>query len=251
MNALIFAAGLGTRLKPLTDTCHKALISVAGKPMLEHIIRKLKASGAGKIVVNVHHLAPQIRDFLRENDNFGMQIIISDETDCLRDTGGGLEKAFPLLHSPNPQPDDCYLIHNVDIISNCDLLSLVRHHQQSSPKTYATLLVSQRKTSRYLLFDESNRLCGWVNKNTLETKPQGFQYEEGIYREYAYSGIQVVSPCLHPYMPEGVYSIIDFYLSVCKDLNIQCYAKEDLQLIDIGKPETLVKADEFLKHLEE
>lgn len=278
MKAMIFAAGLGSRLKPLTDTRPKALITVGGKTMLEHIILKLKAAGFNEIVINVHHLANQILAFLEANDNFGIKIQISDETDCLLDTGGGLEKASKLLFKPNieqitesceevfDKPDgkinlekalqkvveilqaECYLLHNVDILSNCDLESLVYYHQNSSC-IHATLLVSPRKTSRYLLFNENNLLCGWINKETMETKPAGFQYEEGKYKEYAYSGIQVVSYLVFKSLPKGKYSIIDFYLSVCHKINIQCYVEDDLQLIDIGKPETLVKAEEFLSKL--
>ncbi len=278
MKAMIFAAGLGSRLKPLTDTRPKALIVVAGKPMLEHIILKLKAAGFDEIVINVHHLANQILAFLEANQNFGIKIDISDETDHLLDTGGGLEKASDLLTLSDKEfvikncdkfmekiekgvdskeiiqgmldsiQAECFLTHNVDIISNCDLESLLYYHQHSLYIS-ATLLVSQRQTSRYLLFDEDDMLCGWVNKDTMETKPIGFQYEEGKYQEYAYSGIQVASPALFKYMPKGKYSIIDFYLSMCHKINIQCYVEDDLQLMDIGKPETLEKAEEFLGKL--
>lgn len=280
MKAMIFAAGLGSRLKPLTDTRPKALLVVAGKPMLEHIILKLKAAGFDEIVINVHHFANQILAFLEANQNFGVKIQISDETDYLLDTGGGLEKASYILYPSsldffnstcesvldNMKKDEdpsiekfnrllnsalqeeYYLIHNVDIISNCDLESLAYYHQNSSCVN-ATLLVSQRQTSRYLLFNDNNKLCGWVNKDTMETKPVGFQYEEGKYKEYAYSGIQVVNPTLFKYLPKGKYSIIDFYLSMCHRITVQCYVDDDLQLIDIGKPETLEKAEEFLSKL--
>lgn len=280
MKAMIFAAGLGSRLKPLTDTRPKALLVVAGKPMLEHIILKLKAAGFDEIVINVHHFANQILAFLEANQNFGVKIQISDETDYLLDTGGGLEKASRLLFTPEKEQEDyiprmlhiltnlnkkeetdeaidrliedlrtkCYLLHNVDIISNCDLKSLMLYHQNSI-EISATLLVSQRKTSRYLLFDENCLLCGWINKETMETKPEGFLYEEGKYKEYAYSGIQVISPDILNNLPKGKYSIIDFYLSICHVFKIQCYVDDDLQLIDIGKPETLEKAEEFLSKL--
>lgn len=276
MKAMIFAAGLGTRLKPLTDTRPKALVTVAGKPMLEHIILKLKAEGFDEIVINVHHFANQILAFLEANNDFGVKIHISDETDHLLDTGGGLEKVSDLLTSSieetfrgacdealekkeegvNAQTiaremlealqSECYLLHNVDILSNCDFESLIYYHSHTLNSINATLLVSERKTSRYLLFDEDNLLCGWINKDTMETKPLGFEYEEGKYKEYAYSGIQVVSPILFIHLPRGRYSIIDFYLSMCHRLQIQCYVQEDLQLIDIGKPESLEKAEEFL-----
>ena len=155
MKAMIFAAGLGTRLKPLTDHMPKALVPVAGKPMLEHVIEKLKASGFNEIVINVHHFGNQIIDFLKEKDNFGIQIWISDETEELLDTGGGIKKAAHFFDEP-------FLVHNADILSNVNLKDLYEFHQAS--KNDATLLVSPRKTVRYLLFNEENRLCGWVNK---------------------------------------------------------------------------------------
>lgn len=284
MKAMIFAAGLGSRLKPLTDTRPKALVTVAGKPMLEHVILKLKAAGCNKIVINVHHFADQILAFLEANQNFGVDIEISDETEYLLDTGGGLENASWLLCDPDDEEtqnrftslfqemsndlkngvdkqevaqkfigglrEECYLIHNVDILSNCDLESLVYYHQ-NCPDISVTLLVSPRKTTRYLLFDEDNLLRGWVNKETMETKPIGFKYKEGEYKEYAYSGIHVISPGILKLLPQGKYSIIDFYLSMCNKIDIQGYVEEDLQLIDIGKPETLEKAEEFLSKLEQ
>lgn len=139
---------------------------------------------------------------------------------------------------------ECYLLHNVDILSNCDFESLMYYHQHS-PNINATLLVSQRKTSRYLLFNDDNLLCGWVNKDTMETKPAGFRYREGEYQEYAYSGIQVTTPKILHLLPKGKYSIIDFYLSICHRVDIQCYVEDDLQLLDIGKPENLEKRKSF------
>ena len=240
MKAMIFAAGLGTRLKPLTDHMPKALVPVAGKPMLEHVIQKLIAFGCDEIVINVHHFADQIIDFLKEKNNFGITIHISDETDMLLDTGGGIKKASSFFNEP-------FLIHNVDILSNVDLKSLYEYHLTSGND--ATLLVSPRKTVRYLLFNKENRLCGWVNKDTLQTKPEGFVYQPEIQKEYAFSGIHIVSPTLFNYMNEhwtGKFPIMDFYLQTCHEAQLGGYAKEDLQLIDIGKPETLAVAEEFI-----
>ena len=241
MKAMIFAAGLGTRLKPLTDHMPKALVPVAGKPMLEHVIRKLIASGCDEIVINVHHFADQIIDFVKANNNFGITIHISDETDMLLDTGGGIKKASSFFQEP-------FLIHNVDILSNVDLKSLYEYHLTSGND--ATLLVSPRKTVRYLLFDEENQLCGWVNKDTLQTKPEGFVYQPEFQKEYAFSGIHIVSPSLFNYMGEnwtGKFPIMDFYLQTCQEAKLGGYAKEDLQLIDIGKPETLAIAEDFIR----
>ena len=241
MKAMIFAAGLGTRLKPLTDHMPKALVPVAGKPMLEHVIEKLKATGFDEIVINVHHFAQQIIDFLKANNNFGIKIWISDETEELLDTGGGIKKAAHFFDEP-------FLVHNADILSNVDLKALYDYHLTSSND--ATLLVSSRKTVRYLLFDDANRLCGWINKETLQTKPEGFVYQPEKQKEYAFGGIHIISPSLFNFMEnnwEGKFPIMDFYLQTCKKARLGAYPKEDLQLIDIGKLDTLAKAEEFIR----
>lgn len=242
MKAMIFAAGLGTRLKPLTDHMPKALVPVAGHPMLEHVILKLKAAGVTEAVINVHHFAGQILDFLKANQDFGIKIRISDETGQLLDTGGGIKKAAPFFDEP-------FLVHNTDILSNVDLKAMYEYHCTGSND--ATLLVSPRKTVRYLLFDTDKRLCGWVNKDTLQTKPEGFVYRPDIQEEYAFGGIHVISPSLFNYMNdwEGKFSIMDFYLQTCRTAQLGGYLKEDLQLIDIGKPDTLEKAEEFIKRI--
>ena len=240
---MIFAAGLGTRLKPYTDHMPKALVPVAGKPMLEHVINKLISVGVDEIVINVHHFAQQIIDFLKEKNNFGIQIWISDETEELLETGGGIKKAAPYFNEP-------FLVHNADILSNVDLKAMYDHHLKSGND--ATLLVSPRKTVRYLLFDESYRLCGWVNKDTLQTKPEGFVYQPGIQQEYAFGGIHIISPTLFNHMGDkwtGKFSIIDFYLQTCQEAKLGGYIKENLQLIDIGKPEMLTKAEEFIRQI--
>lgn len=245
MKAMIFAAGLGTRLKPLTDHMPKALVPVAGRPMLEHVILKLKAAGFNELVINIHHFGEQILDFLRANQNFGLTIHISDERDCLLDTGGGIRKAEPFFRGNEP-----FLVHNVDILSDTDLKALYEYHRQSGND--ATLLASRRKTVRYLLFDDEKRLCGWINKDTLQTKPEGFAYNPEHHREYAFSGIHVISPSLFHYMDErwtGKFSIMDFYLQTCREARIGGRLTETLRLIDIGKPETLTQAEEFLASL--
>lgn len=238
---MIFAAGLGTRLKPLTDHMPKALVPVAGKPMLEHVINKLISEGVDEIVINVHHFAQQIIDFLKAIDNFGIKIWISDETDELLDTGGGIKKAAPYFNEP-------FLVHNADILSNVDLKALYEYHLTSGND--ATLLVSPRKTVRYLMFDETNRLRGWINKDTLQTKPEGFVYQPERQKEYAFGGIHVISPTLFKYMGDewnGKFSIMDFYLKTCQKAQLGGYIKEDLQLIDIGKLDTLAKAEDFIR----
>ena len=240
MKAMIFAAGLGTRLKPFTDHMPKALVPVAGKPILEHVILKLKSFGIDELVINVHHFAQQIIDFLKEKDNFGIKIWISDETEELLETGGGIKKAAPFFDEP-------VLVHNADILSNVDLKAMYDYHLTSGND--ATLLVSPRKTVRYLLFNETNRLCGWVNKDTLQTKPEGFVYQPEIQKEYAFGGIHIISPTLFKYMEgwSGKFSIMDFYLQTCQKVQLGGYIKDDLHLIDIGKLETLAKAEEFIR----
>lgn len=244
---MIFAAGLGSRLKPLTDTMPKAMVPIAGRPMLEHVILKLKAAGFTEIVINIHHFGDQILDFLKANGNFGLTIHISDERELLLDTGGGVRKARPFFENS----DEPFLIHNVDILSDVNLKELYDYHLQNGGM--ATLLASRRKTSRYLLFDEKKKLCGWTNKDTGQVKPEGFRYDESLYQEYAFSGIHILSSAIFRWMDasdwEGKFSIMDFYLATCQQTDFFGYLAEKLQLIDIGKPETLAKAEVFVKNL--
>ena len=202
---MIFAAGLGTRLKPLTDHLPKALVPVAGKPLLEHVILKLRAAGFDEIVVNVHHFADQIIGFLEDKHHFGIRIEVSDERGQLLDTGGGVRRAAPFFDDGAP-----FLVHNVDILSDLDLGALYRHHLSHNP--LATLVVSQRDTSRYLLFTPEGRLRGWLNKRTGETKPPAFSPTPDL-RPLAFAGIHVMSPRVFALMdgyPE-VFPIMDFY----------------------------------------
>lgn len=240
---MIFAAGLGSRLKPLTDTMPKALVPVAGRPMLEHVILKLKSYGVTEIVINIHHFGEQILDFLKVNDDFGLTIHISDERGQLLDTGGGIKKARPFLDTS----DEPFIVHNVDILSDVNLKEVYDYHLQNG--SVATLLASRRKTSRYLLFDAEKKLCGWINKDTGASKPEGFHYDESLYQEYAFSGIHVLSPAIFRLLDtpcwEGKFSIMDFYLATCRQADFSGYLIDGLQLIDIGKPETLAKAEEF------
>lgn len=244
MKAMIFAAGLGTRLKPLTDNTPKALVTVGGKPMLEHTILKLKAAGFDQIVINIHAMGDQILDFLKANNNFGVHIDISDERDYLLDTGGGIKKAATFFRGNEP-----FLVHNVDILSNVDLLQIYNAHKES--ERLATLLVSKRKTSRYLLFNNDNRLCGWRNHETGEVKSYYPDFDPKQYIEYAFGGIHVLSPSIFETMDEwtGKFSIINFYLAICGKTNIQAFPAKDLKLIDIGRPENIEKAEEFLRNI--
>ena len=234
---MIFAAGLGTRLKPLTDTMPKALVRVGGEPLLWHVIMKLKKAGYERIVVNVHHFANQITDYLAANDYFGLDIRISDETEALLETGGGIKKALPLF-----DPSEPILIHNVDILSNLDLNAL--------PMDAPLLVVSERKTKRYLMFDDDMRLQGWTNIETGEVKGHlsPLSALHSPLRKLAFSGIHVFHPSLAPLLadwPER-FPIMDFYLKACGDHLIRGYEAHDLQLLDVGKLDTLDKAEAFI-----
>jgi len=241
MQAMIFAAGLGTRLRPITDTKPKALVSVGGKTLLERVITNLKAAGATRIVVNVHHFAQQIVDYLKENDNFGADIRISDESACLLETGGGIKHARELFRDDEP-----ILIHNVDILSNVDLADFY----QKTVNEDALLLVSERKTKRYLMFSDEMLLRGWTNIETKEIRSPFSPNELKSMSLYAFAGIHVLSPRLFPMMdqfPEK-FSIIDFYLKLCKEKQIKGFVKDDLRLIDVGKQDTLAAAEQLFKN---
>lgn len=249
MQAMIFAAGLGTRLKPLTDTMPKALVKVGGEPLIKRVIDKLSASGVDRIVVNVHHFAQQITDYLNDNANFGKDIRISDETTGLLETGGGIKKAYSLFDSSSP-----ILIHNVDILSNVDLRSFYQLAVKAEGKDQAVdavLLVSWRKTKRYLLFSDDMRLVGWTNIETGEVKSPYPNLDPSKCRMYAFAGIHVISPKLVMTMDEmpDRFGIIDFYLKECATHNILGYVKDTLKLMDIGKLDTLAQAEEFLAEL--
>jgi NDP-sugar pyrophosphorylase family protein len=236
MKAMIFAAGLGTRLQPLTATMPKALVPVAGKPMLEHLMLKLKAAGFNQIVINVHHFPEQIIDFLKRKKHFGMNVMISDEREQLLDTGGAIKQAAHFFDDGQP-----FLVHNVDVFSNLDLKSLCENHH---PEALATLVVSQRTTSRYLLFNSENRLTGWINEATGEQKPTGLQNATHL-AKYAYAGIQVVSPRIaQPMQAFGKkFSLIDFYLSMAATEQINGFIPPDFQMLDIGKADVLASGE--------
>lgn len=242
MQAMIFAAGLGTRLKPLTDTMPKALVPVAGKPLMQHVLDKIIKAGADKVVVNVHHFANQIVDYL-EHYPTDIYVKISDETTQLLETGGGIKHARSLFDADRP-----VLIHNVDILSNVELSDFYASNYNAD----ATLLVSSRKTKRYLLFDNDMRLVGWTNIETGERRsPYEWVHKAELseLNMYAFSGIHIFSPRLFSLMddwPER-FGIMDFYLDVCANANIKGCVKEDLRLMDVGKIDTLADAYAFVQ----
>lgn len=242
MRALVFAAGLGTRLRPLTDTMPKAMVPVCGKPLLHHTISRLVAAGATEIVVNVHHFAEQIIDYVAQHD-WGVPIRISDERKLLLNTGGGLRQALALF-SPSDEP---ILIHNVDILSNADLRAL--YHEVLQSQADALLLVSERKTQRYLLFDDNHRLMGWENIATHEVRSPYPELIPSNYHHFAFSGIHFVSPRLATALssyPE-TFPIMDFYLNECQQFHFQAKVAQDLHLLDVGKLDTLSAAEAFLQ----
>ncbi len=239
MKCVIFAAGLGTRLRPLTDNMPKALVPVAGKPLLAHVLEKMAAAGFSDAVVNVHHFADQIIDYLATHD-FGLRVAVSDERELLLETGGGLRHAQSLLNADAP-----FLVHNVDILSNLDLAAFYKMHQSCD---LATLLVSDRKTSRYLLFDEQQRLVGWTNVQTGEVRSPYQNLDVAACQKLAFAGIHTISPDVFPLM-EGWpdrFSIIDFYLSVCATHTIRGVQMPNLRMLDVGKIDSLHEAEKFL-----
>ena len=255
--AMIFAAGLGTRLKPLTDTMPKALVRVGGQPLLWHVVQKLKSAGYERLVVNVHHFAEQIVDYLKANDNFGLDIRISDETGGLLETGGGIKKALPLF-----DPSEPILIHNVDILSNVRLDRLY-HLAVSEAATDAAidalLLVSERKTKRYLLFDDEMRLQGWTNIETGEVRGPLTSHPSSLtphpspltsMSQLAFSGIHIIGPGTFPLFEEmpDRFGIIDFYLKYCGQRVFLGYDKKDLRLLDVGKLDTLEQAEMYIEN---
>ena len=277
MRAMIFAAGLGTRLKPITDTMPKALVPVCGQPLLYHVITKLVAAGYDDLVVNVHHFPDQIIHYLHSHD-FGARIAVSDERDFLRETGGGIRYAKRLLTDFSTPPaaplemterdsfaplgmtnelsfrpsevrgeichNEPFLVHNVDIVSNLDLNWLREQHREGA---LATLVVSDRKTQRYFLFDEDNRLKGWTNIATGEVRSPYPDIDPDRCRKLAFAGIHLISPAIFDAFDKygfgDRFSIVDFYLRACADYPIYAAVPPDFTLVDVGKFAALPEAE--------
>ena len=241
MKAMIFAAGLGTRLRPLTNDRPKALVEVGGVAMLERVINRLKSHGITEIVINIHHFGEKIIEFIKENNNFGINIYISDERDLLLDTGGGILKAQQWLDGNEP-----IIIHNADILTDFDLHKMVEQHINSNAD--ATLLVADSKTARYFYIGENNRLNGWTNISTGEVKPADY-IALNTDKLRAFGGVHIVSPSifseLQNYSTEPKFSITPFYIDRCKDLKIMGYTpNEKYQWHDIGKIESIAIAEQ-------
>ena len=240
MKAMILAAGLGTRLGPLTKDRPKALVEVAGRTLLEITLSRLAEFGIHDVIINVHHFADMVVDYLKRNKNFGMRIEISRE-DVLLDTGGGLKKAAWFFKDPSGK-DEPFILHNVDVMSTIDLERMVRFHQER--QALATLAVQERETSRYLLFDEQLLLCGRLSGSD---QPAEFVHaaRQLQVQALAFSGIHVISPRIFPMMSEdGVFSIITSYLRLAKQgEQIIGFRDDEYYWRDLGRPENLAQAE--------
>ena len=233
MKAMILAAGLGSRLKPWTDHHPKALALVYGKSLLQRNIQYLQAAGIHEIIINVHHFASQIIDEIEKNKGWGAAVSISDETDMVLETGGGLVKAAAYFEG-----EDDFVLMNVDILTNMNLSAMIGQHKAQQP--LATLAVSDRQTSRYFLFDKHHILSGWRNVNTGEER---IVRAENPLTQKAFSGIHVISPAIFSLIQQtGKFSMVDVYLGLANHHIIKAFDHTGADLIDVGKPESIVKA---------
>lgn len=237
MKAMIFAAGLGTRLYPLTLDKPKALVEIGGKALLQMAIEKVSHSGYNELLVNVHHFGNQIIEYLAKNNNFGVSITISDERGQLLDTGGGILKAAPWLEGDEP-----FLVYNVDVLSNIDLQLFRKYHKERGG--LATLVVRDRKTSRYLAFDESMQLSGWRN---IKTGDEITSRNMHNCRLLAFSGIQLIEPAIFKLITEtGSFPLIPLYLRLAADHRIIGYLDNSSLWMDLGKPDQIIEAEKFI-----
>ena len=236
MKGFIFAAGLGTRLRPLTDTMPKALVPVCGRPLIAHVADRLISQGFDELVVNVHHFPEMIREYLAEHYPGAA---VSDESSFLRETGGAVRYAEPLLRGCGS-----FLVHNVDIISDVDLSALVAAEKEDA---VATLVVSDRETRRYFLFDDEMRLVGWTDTRTGEVRCPGGDEDITKYRRLAFSGIHLISDKVFDLFEEAEgdalrFPIVDFYLKICKDHPVYGFEAAGSRMIDVGKFDSLSEA---------
>ncbi|MGA9383851.1 MAG: nucleotidyltransferase family protein [Candidatus Sulfotelmatobacter sp.] len=243
MKAMILAAGLGTRLRPLTDDRPKALVEVAGRTLLEITLSRLRTFDVREVIINVHHFADMVVDYLKANDNFGMRIEISRE-EVLLDTGGGLKKAAQFFLENSSGLDEPFVVHNVDVISAIDLGRMAQFHREHG--ALATLAVQERETSRYLLFD-GQLLCG--RRAGRDQKPELVRRADQV-QALAFSGIHVVSPRLFAMMTEeGAFSIIASYLRLAaQGEKILAFRADEYYWRDLGRPENVAQAAQDLKN---
>jgi mannose-1-phosphate guanylyltransferase len=243
MKAMVLAAGLGTRLRPLTNDRPKALVEVGGRTLLEITLTRLRKFGVRDAIINVHHYADMVIDRMKAAGNFGMNIEFSRE-DVLLDTGGGLKQAAWFLGGRSGAQEDPFILHNVDVISNIDLQRMVESHRQT--KALATLAVQERKSSRYLLFDEQGRLCG--RRLVKEEKTEVVRPSQQM-TELAFSGIHVISPRIFSLLTEeGIFSIVPAYLRLAaQDEKIMAFRADEYYWRDLGKPENIRQAELDIK----
>ena len=238
MEAMIFAAGLGTRFKPFTDKYPKALAPVNGKSLLQRNIEYLQQYGITNVVVNVHHFAEQIIEAVEKNKGWGSNIIISNETNELLETGGGLLKAKPLLEGTEP-----FITLNADILTNLNIDKLLAYHKEQN--ALISFGVTDRKTSRYFLLDEDSRLCGWRNTKTGEER---VSINKPNLIERAYSCVVVFGPAIFSLIKQtGKFSLVDVYLSLAAEHKIMGYHHTGDLLVDVGKPESVAEAEKYFK----
>ena len=240
---MILAAGLGTRLRPLTDNRPKALVQIAGHTLLEITLSRLRTFGISEVIINVHHYSDMIIEYLKRNDDFGMHIVVSRE-EVLLDTGGGLKKAAYFFLEDSNSAEQAFILHNVDVISTIDFRRMVQFHTEN--RALATLAVQDRKTSRYLLFDEQLQLCG---RRSGSEEAELVRSSQQV-RALAFSGVHVISPRLFQMMTEqGAFSIITSYLHLAAEgEQILAFRADDYHWRDVGKPDNVVQAAWDLKH---
>jgi len=243
MKAMLLAAGFGTRLKPFTDYYPKALAEVNGKTLLQRNIEYLQQFNIFYVIVNVHHFAEQIIDYIKKNNGWGSNVFVSDETDAILETGGGLKRASWYLKS-----EENFVLMNVDVLTNLRLSKMILFHEVNTP--IATLATTNRETSRYFLFNEENILCGWKNVKTGETKPSPLPFPaRGGLGLRAFSGIHIINNKIFDLMKlnEIKFSMVDLYLSLCSKHRILSFDHSQTKFIDVGKPESLDIAQALFK----
>ena len=237
MKAMILAAGLGTRLKPFTNQHPKALVAINGKTVLQRNIEYLAGFGIKDVIINVHHFADQILDLIKNKKGFGSKITFSDETNEVLETGGGIKKANWFFEKEK----DPFVVINVDVLTDMNLEEMILQHKKQNP--LVTLAVTQRDTSRYFLFDELDHLCGWRN---IKTGDQKMSREAEKITQKAFSGIHVISPKIFTLIKmEGKFSMVDVYLELAKTQTITAFDHSGSKFIDVGKPESILKAEKL------
>lgn len=243
MKAMILAAGLGTRLRPLTNDRPKALVEINGRTLLELTLTRLRGFGIHEVIVNVHHFADMVVDYLKTHDNFGVRIAISRE-DVLLDTGGGLKKAAPFFLDDRSSADEPFVLHNVDVLTNIDLSRMVESHKEN--RALAVLAVQDRKTSRYLLFDNSGNLCG--RRAGSDGEPELVRPAQ-TFDAFAFSGIHVISKRFLKMLSEdGAFSIVTSYLRLAaQNEKIHAFRADEYHWRDLGKPENIAQAEKDLR----